>query len=354
MHEQLSTASKSTASAAHAPTSTASPAPSTLAPSTGQAPHALLEAVAAYLAYLRVEQGLAPATISAYRSDLLGFCGSSPGVERWADSPEPARGYLARLGDPPDPARLSTHRRKTAAIRAFYRFCFTEELIDTDVAGSLDLPGQSRRLPDTLDVPEVEALLSAPHPDSPIGIRDRALLELLYASGLRISEALQLDPVHLSLDGGFVRVIGKGDRERLVPVGDVALRALQRYLGEVRPVWLAAAARRPHPRAPSASAPRDRRRLPQDAIFLSTRGRRLGRMDAWRTVRRAAESVGLGERVSPHTLRHSFATHLLEGGADLRVVQELLGHASITTTQLYTHLTGERIKQVYARAHPRA
>jgi integrase/recombinase XerD len=154
-----------------------------------------------------------------------------------------------------------------------------------------------------------------------------------------VSEALGLDREDLSLEGAYVRVIGKGDRERLVPVGEVALAHLERYLAAVRPAWLAMAHVEPIRGGP---------------VFLTPRGRRLARQQAWSVVRRAATAAGLGDRVSPHTLRHSFATHLLEGGADLRVVQELLGHASISTTQLYTHLTGERIRDMYARAHPRA
>jgi integrase/recombinase XerD len=170
-------------------------------------------------------------------------------------------------------------------------------------------------------------------------LRDRALLELLYASGTRVSEALGLDREDLSLDGGFVRVIGKGDRERLVPVGEVAIAWLRRWIERPRVRWLAIAHVEPIRGGP---------------LFLTERGRRLARQQAWATVKRAAAAADLDERVSPHTLRHSFATHLLEGGADLRVVQELLGHASISTTQLYTHVTGERIREIYARAHPRA
>ncbi len=310
------------------------------------APGSFAVALDAYLDYLRVERGLSSATIRAYDTDLRLFAKASPNLSRWADGPEPAVEYLASLRRPPNPLRPQTQRRKAAALRAFYRFCFADELIERDVAGLLDLPRQSLQLPEVLGVPEVEALLDAPDPSVPAGLRDRALLELLYASGLRVSEALGLDTQDLSFEGGFVRVIGKGDRERLVPVGDVALAALRRYLDEVRAPWLAAAlaAGRLQPTAGRRGGP----------LFLSTRGRRLSRMDAWRTIRAAARQAGLTERVTPHTLRHSFATHLLEGGADLRVVQELLGHASITTTQLYTHLTGERIRQIYARAHPRA
>lgn len=309
-------------------------------------PRELSNALDAYLDYLRVERGLSSATIRAYDSDLRQFAHRAPSIEAWATEPAAATGYLAGLGRPPRPLRPASHRRKAASIRAFYRFCFAEELIERDIGGLLDLPRQTRQLPDTLDRAQVEALLAAPDASQPAGIRDRALLELLYASGLRISEALRLDRQDLSLDGGFVRVIGKGDRERLVPVGDVALAALSHYLGEVRETWFAAARERGR-----ASAEATSRGGP---LFLSMRGRRLGRMDAWRMLHRAALDAGLNARVTPHTLRHSFATHLLEGGADLRVVQELLGHASITTTQLYTHLTGERIRQIYARAHPRA
>jgi integrase/recombinase XerD len=209
-------------------------------------------------------------------------------------------------------------------------------LIGVDVAAHLDLPRQTRRLPDTLDVGEVERLLEAANHG---GVRDRALLELLYAAGLRVSEAIGLDREDLSLDGGFVRVIGKGDKERLVPIGDEAIDWLTAWIDGGRAALLAL-----HHVEPVRGGP----------LFLGDRGRRLARQQAWSAVTGAAERAGLAGKVSPHTLRHSFATHLLEGGADLRVVQELLGHASISTTQLYTHLTGERIRDVYRRAHPRA
>jgi integrase/recombinase XerD len=303
------------------------------------APVAFGEAVAAYLDHLRVERGLSRHTLSAYASDLRLFGRGAPGMAGWASNADPAREYIAALGRGARPLRPTTRRRKAAVVRAFYRFAFNEELIGRDVAGLLILPRPTRRLPDTLDVGQVEALLAAPDPSTPVGLRDRAMLELLYASGLRISEALGLDRQDLSFEGAFVRVVGKGDRERIVPVGDLALDALGRYLDAVRPIWVGG---------------RDAGLAHGGPLFVSSRGRRLGRMAGWRAIQAAARLAGLAEHVTPHTLRHSFATHLLEGGADLRVVQELLGHASITTTQLYTHLTGERIKQVYARAHPRA
>jgi len=300
-------------------------------------------AVAQYLHFLRVERGLAGATIAAYGNDLNGFGRYLARAPRdWRTDARPATDYLASLSRPPRVLRPSSHRRKAAAIRAFYRFLFAEGLIERDVASRLDLPRWARVLPDTLAVEDVEALLEAPDGNSPAGLRDRALLELLYACGLRVSEALNLDLDDISLEDAVVRVIGKGDRERRLPVGDVAVAAVRRYLEEARPVFLAKA------------GPLDARLTRGGPLFVSQRGRRLSRMAAWRMIRNAALVGGLRGHVTPHTLRHSFATHLLEGGADLRVVQELLGHASITTTQLYTHLTGERIKQVYARAHPRA
>jgi integrase/recombinase XerD len=260
--------------------------------------------------------------------------------DAWARSADPAVRYLAartRRGEPGERALAPTSlRRRAAALKGFYRFAFGEGIIDVDVATHLDLPRQSRRLPDTLDVDEVDRLLEAA---SVGGKRDRALLELLYAAGLRVSEAIGLDREDLSLDGAFVRVIGKGDKERLVPIGEVSIDHLSDWILGPRAILIEA-----HHVAPVRGGP----------LFLGDRGRRLARQQAWAAVHGAASRAGLNGKVSPHTLRHSFATHLLEGGADLRVVQELLGHASISTTQLYTHLTGERIRDVYRRAHPRA
>jgi integrase/recombinase XerD len=308
------------------------------------APPPLERAIDDYLTYLRVERGLSPATLRAYAADLADFAAGEGVARDWAAGPEKAREHLAartRRGSSGASARTGSGglaptslRRRAASIRGFYRFAYGDGLIGRDVAAHLDLPRQPRLLPETLTVADVEALLEAA-PD----LRARALLELLYAAGLRVSEALGLDLEDLSLDGGFVRVIGKGDKERLVPVGDVALDWLASWIGDGRPPLLAL-----HHVEPLRGGP----------LFLGDRGARLARQQAFAAVKAAARRAGLPDHVSPHTLRHSFATHLLEGGADLRIVQELLGHASISTTQLYTHVTGERVREVYSRAHPRA
>ena len=294
--------------------------------------------------YLRVERGLAPATLRAYRADLVDFAAGRGVARSWDDGPDAARSHLAtRARRTPATAMSRTRpaglaptslRRRAASIRGFYRFAYGDGLIERDIAAHIDLPRQPRLLPETLTVADVDALLEAA-PD----LRARALMELLYAAGLRVSEALGLDLEDLSLDGGFVRVIGKGDKERLVPVGDIALDWLRGWLADGRPPLVAL-----HHVEPVRGGP----------LFLGDRGGRLARQQAFAIVRAAAQHAGLPDAVSPHTLRHSFATHLLEGGADLRVVQELLGHASISTTQLYTHVTGERVREIYARAHPRA
>jgi integrase/recombinase XerD len=306
-------------------------------------PDRLATAIDDYLMHLRVERGLSDATLGAYRADLLDFAASRGAASSWDTSAEIPIRYLSMLGSPGRGRRAvlrpTTLRRRAASIRGFYRFCYAEGLIETDLAGRFDLPRQPRLLPEVLTVDEVERLLETRGDASPVGIRDRALLELLYASGLRVSEAVGLDRDDIDLEDALVRVVGKGDRERQVPVGEVAIAWLRRYDTDVRPAWL-------------GKTPAERRH--GGPFFLSVRGDRLDRRRAWEMLVASARTAGLKDGISPHTLRHSFATHLLEGGADLRIVQELLGHASINTTQLYTHLTGERIKDVYARAHPRA
>jgi integrase/recombinase XerD len=289
-----------------------------------------LEAVDAFLLELRVERGLSPLTIAAYRRDLAQFANHAG--TRWRDDPRPLIEFvtsLQRAG-----ARGSTQARKSAAVRSFYAFALREGLATRDVPALVDAPKPGTYLPDVLAPDDVGRILDAPPQEDPIGIRDRAILELLYGCGLRVSELVGLDTDRVDLQGAQVRVIGKGNRERRVPMGDEARERLHRYRVGPRTEWTAG--------------------RPTEAVFVGRRGRRMSREAVWSLVKRWARAAGVRERVTPHTFRHSFATHLLEGGADLRVVQALLGHASISTTQLYTHLTGERVREVYARAHPRA
>jgi integrase/recombinase XerD len=293
---------------------------------------ALDEAIDAFLVELRVERGLSPLTISAYRRDLAQFAAHAG--DRWRDDPQPLLDFvrgLQRAG-----ARGSTQARKSAAVRSFYGFALREGLATRDVPALVDAPRPGSSLPDVLAPDQVAAILDAPPADDPtgIGVRDRAILELLYGCGLRVSELVGLDTDRVDLAAQHVRVIGKGNKERRVPMGDEARERLHRFLSGPRAAWTAG--------------------RPAEAVFVGRRGHRMSREAVWGLVRRWSAVAGVAERVTPHTFRHSFATHLLEGGADLRVVQALLGHASISTTQLYTHLTGERVREVYARAHPRA
>lgn len=289
----------------------------------------LRRALDAFLLELRVERGLSPLTLRAYAADLQQFAEHAGSA--WAADAQPLVTFLAQLRALG--RRSSTLARKVAAIRGFYAFAFREGLIPRDVAALVDTPRRGGYLPDVLTPGEVAAILDAPPEDEETGIRDRAILELLYACGLRVTELVGLDLDRVDLAGTSVRVIGKGDRERSVPMGEPARERLHRYLTGPRVTWA---------------------RTPMPAVFLNQRGTRLSREACWRMVARWAAVAGVTSRVTPHTFRHSFATHLLEGGADLRVVQTLLGHASINTTQLYTHLTGERLREVYERAHPRA
>jgi integrase/recombinase XerD len=291
---------------------------------------ALAEAIESFLIELRVERGLSPLTIRAYRRDLAQFAEGAG--TRWRDDPQPLLDFVKRLQRAG--ARGSTQARKSAAVRSFYGFALREGLATRNVPALVDAPRAGSYLPDVLAPEDVARILDAPPADHPIGIRDRAILELLYACGLRVSELVGLDTDRVDLQGQQVRVIGKGNKERRVPMGDEARERLHRYRIGPRQTWTAG---RPTP-----------------AVFVGIRGKRMSREAVWRLVKHWTEASGVTERVTPHTFRHSFATHLLEGGADLRVVQALLGHASISTTQLYTHLTGERVREVYARAHPRA
>ncbi len=292
---------------------------------------ALARAIDDFLVELRVERGLSPLTIAAYRRDLAQFTQHARG-NGWRTDPAPLNAFVKALQD--GGAKGSTQARKSAAVRSFYAFALREGHATRDVPALVDAPKPGSYLPDVLAPDDVALILDAPPADAPVGIRDRAILELLYGCGLRVSELVGLDTDGVDLTHQQVRVIGKGNKERRVPMGDEARARLHRYRSGPRSEWRAG--------------------KPAPAVFGSQRGNRRSRGSVWHLVRRWAEAAGVSERVTPHTFRHSFATHLLEGGADLRVVQALLGHASISTTQLYTHLTGERVREVYARAHPRA
>ena len=303
---------------------------------------ALDTALRGYLDHLTVERGLAPNTLSSYRRDLRRYVGHlaargviDPGAVAEGD----VSSFLVALreGDEEHPPLAATSAgRAVVAVRGFHRFLLREGLTGTDPARGVRPPPPPKRLPKAISVEDVEALLAAAGADeTPRAVRDRALLELLYGCGARISEAVGLDLDELDMEQGVVRLLGKGSKERVVPVGSYAREAVQGYLVRARPALAAAGKGSP-------------------ALFLNSRGGRLSRQSAWTALRAAAQRAGISREVSPHTLRHSFATHLLDGGADVRVVQELLGHASVTTTQVYTLVTVDRLREVYATAHPRA
>lgn len=319
----------------------------------GALPPALDRALRDYLAHLGVERGLSTNTVTAYRRDLGRYAGHLAGLGRTRldQVTEPdVTGYVTVLRHGSDGAAAlsaSSTARALAAVRGWHRFAQAEGLTADDPAAQVSAPSSLRRLPHALSVDDVARLLDAAGAgDGPVPLRDRSLLELLYSTGGRISEVVGLDvddvegvvgagPGEGPDAAGAVRLRGKGDKERVVPVGSFARSALEAYLVRAR--------------APLAASGRG-----TAALFLNTRGARLSRQSAWAVLQGAAERAGLTQHVSPHTLRHSFATHLLAGGADVRVVQELLGHASVTTTQIYTMVTPDTLREVYAAAHPRA
>jgi integrase/recombinase XerD len=301
-----------------------------------------LAVVRGYLDHLAVERGVAANTMTSYRRDLnrylayLQTCGIASIDEVQTSTVAAFLGYL-REGDAEHPPLSATSAaRAVISVRGLHRFAVRDGLLDSDVARQIRPPSPPRRLPKALSVVDVERLLDAAGaPGTPLAARDRALLEALYSTGARISEAVGLDIDDLDLDDQTVLLTGKGGKQRRVPIGSYATRAVQAYLVQVRPSLAAA----------GPGTPR---------LFLNARGGGLSRQSAWSVLRTAAERAGLAAGVSPHTLRHSFATHLMDGGADVRVVQELLGHASVTTTQIYTLVTVDRLREVYASTHPRA
>ncbi len=325
-------------------------------PTTGAA---LDDQLQGYLDHLTIERGVAANTISSYRRDLRRYAEHLRlrGIEDLTKVTEnDVSDFLVALrrGDPDTgvvPLSAVSAARALIAVRGFHRFAAAEGIIDIDVARAVKPPTPSRRLPKSLTLDEVLALLEGAGGDSPsdgpLTLRNRALLELLYSTGARISEAVGLDVDDVDTEARSVLLRGKGGKQRLVPVGRPAIAALDAYLVRGRPEL--AGRRRGLGSSPSRSAP-----APGPAIFLNARGGRLSRQSAWQVLQDAAERAGVTAAVSPHTLRHSFATHLLDGGADVRVVQELLGHASVTTTQIYTLVTVHALREVWAGAHPRA
>jgi integrase/recombinase XerD len=297
--------------------------------------HLLLD----FLAYLEFERGLSRNTLEAYRSDLLQYGAwlSRRGLDALAVSHADLAAFTAELAaghDDRPPVAPATLQRKTACLRSFYRHLRRTGTLAEDPTAQLRAPRQSRRLPHVLTRDEVAKLLGQPTGTEPPALRDRALLEVMYACGLRASEAIALEAGHIDLEAGVLRARGKGNKERLVPIGSAAARALTVYLQRGRPRLVG-----------------DRW---ESKLFVNRRGTGLTRQGLYKIVQRHAASAGLADKMSPHTLRHTFATHLLAGGCDLRSLQEMLGHADIATTQLYTHLSAERLKDVYFDAHPRA
>ncbi|MCA1983682.1 site-specific tyrosine recombinase XerD [Nocardioides nematodiphilus] len=309
----------------------------TVAPST---------AVRTYLDHLSVERGLAENTLASYRRDLrryLAYLDQVGITDLSGVSEATVTEFLARLreGDADhQPLSATSAARTVVAVRGFHKFALADGMVTLDPAGAVRPPRPAKRLPKALPLSDVEAILEAAgEPETPLTLRDRALLEVLYGTGARISEAVGLDVDDLDLPpgepGGTVLLRGKGGKERLVPLGSYARTAVEAYLGRSRPGLVASS-------------------TPGGALFLNSRGGRLSRQSAWTVLVRAADRAGVSADVSPHTMRHSFATHLLDGGADVRVVQELLGHASVTTTQIYTLVTVDNLREVFATAHPRA
>lgn len=297
-------------------------------------PDALAEEIDSFLAFLELEKGSSPNTVSSYQRDLRQCAQFLSGRRRkdWRRvKPEDLSDWIQSLSN--QGFAVSSVARKLSAVRMFFRHLFRDRKRGDDPTELLQGPRLVRRAPATLSERDVRSLLEAPPATTPRGVRDRAILELFYSSGLRASELSSLTLTQVDLEQGFVRVFGKGSKERIVPLGDSAAMAIEVYLGSARPKWV-------KPKTGSE-------------LFISQRGGAISRKTIWRLVKQYAEKAGLDPSVKPHLLRHSFATHLLGGGADLRAIQEMLGHASITTTQIYTAVEGKRLVAEHERYHPR-
>ncbi|MBJ6723808.1 site-specific tyrosine recombinase XerD [Geomesophilobacter sediminis] len=284
-----------------------------------------------FLNYLQVEKGAARNTLEAYSRDLLLYLTFLGKVQPSDVAPTDVANYLLRLKERGISPR--SRARALSAIRMLHRFLVTEGYCTNNPTSIIQAPKALHRLPAVLSARDVEALLAAPRGDGPIEIRDRAMLELLYASGLRVSELVGLKMGEVNLSVGYLMTVGKGSKERLVPMGDAACEAVERYLSEARPDLL--------------------KEGESNRLFLSRLGDGMSRQAFWNIIKKRAREAGIVKNISPHTLRHSFATHLLENGADLRSVQIMLGHADLSSTQIYTHVTRERMKRLHEEFHPR-
>ena len=291
-----------------------------------------------YLRHLVVERGLSTNTVAAYRRDLTGYLGflGRAGIETAsAIGQADVSAYVSELRTREDGAlTASSTARMLSSVRGFHRYLLDESVVDADVASTLKPPKLPSRLPKAISVEQMASVIEAAGGDTPQALRDTALLELLYATGARISEAVDLN-VDDVIEGDVIRLFGKGGKQRIVPLGSYARSAIDAYLVRARPLFSARGTATP-------------------ALFLGARGQRVSRQNAWLIIRSAADRANLGIEISPHTFRHSFATHLLAGGADVRVVQELLGHSSVATTQIYTLVTADTLRDMYTTAHPRA
>jgi len=286
-----------------------------------------------FLDYLSVERGLSKNTILAYRSDLKDYTGFLEAVAKKnvsASSREDIRDFMLHQKD--KGLSVNSISRALAALRMFYRFLAREKLIKSDVSSYIDSPKLWKKIPDVLSLDEVERLIEAPDLNTPQGTRDRAILEVMYATGMRVSEVAGLRVTDLNADVGFVRCLGKGKKERIVPLGTKAVAAVVRYLEKIRPRLAKAGVQE---------------------LFLNRSGRRISRVSLWKLIKGYARKARIKKPIRPHILRHSFATHLLERGADLRSVQEMLGHANISTTQIYTHINKDRLRSIHKMYHPR-
>ncbi len=287
-----------------------------------------------FLHYLMVEKGLSPRTLDAYGRDLVRYLKFLEGegvAQPDAISAALILRFLTRLKD--EGLAPRSRARLLVALRGFHKFLLGEAYSRSNPTLQVEAPRALHPLPHTLSPGEVEQLLAAPHGHEPLALRDRAMLEILYATGLRVSELVSLRQSDLQLDAGYLSTLGKGNKERIIPLGEVAMDELVSYLRHGRPVLVKA--------------------VQSPCLFLNRSGRGLTRQGFWKIIRRRAREAGIAKKISPHTLRHSFATHLLENGADLRAVQTLLGHADISTTQIYTHVSRERLKKLHRQHHPR-